>query len=247
MSRYQTEQQLTKEQLNAIEKIMFSDFKLPQRFWDRTKKVGDCLLWTGSLNSNGYGQFTIFGKNNRAHRLSYMEKNGPIDIDMVIDHTCVNASCVNPDHLEMVTDAENERRKVQRKFDKLSYEERRSYRTVYIHGESREVLDSVRTGINTVQPMYFQLYENLCGFPTTSDWPDECRRWKHHLHTKKFARTNNSFRYYTNDWDRTSEEATHSYCVHGNKIPTSTQRRVAAYDGPRVEVWKSSKVVRTPS
>lgn len=235
MSRYQTEQQLTKEQLNAIEKIMFSDFKLPQRFWDRTEKVGDCLLWTGSLNSNGYAQFTIFGKNNRAHRLSYMERNGPIDIDMVIDHTCVNASCVNPDHLEMVTEAENDRRKNQRRFEKLSYEERRSYRTIYIYGQKREVLDEVMTDYFTVQPMYFELYDNLCGRPGGADYTEKCGRWSHRLQTKKFARAHNGFRYDTNTWDIVrSDASSHSYCIHGNYIPNGR---------PSVEVWTRDGII----
>jgi hypothetical protein len=236
MSQYKEEQQLTKEQLNAIEKIMFTDFKLPRRFWDRTKKVKDCLLWTGSLNSNGYGQFTIFGKNNRAHRLSYMERNGPIDIDMVIDHTCVNASCVNPDHLEMVTEAENEHRKIERRFEKLSYEERRSYRTIYIHGEKRKVLDTVMTAHSMVQPMYFELYENLCG-PQRYDYMEKCDRWSHRLQTKKFARAYNGLRYDTNNWDIESEKSSYSYCVHGNRIPISVSREVSIYGGPSVGVW----------
>ena len=38
--------------------------------------------------------------------------NGPIPAGMVIDHLCRNRNCVRPDHLEVVTPAQNTRRGV---------------------------------------------------------------------------------------------------------------------------------------
>lgn len=247
MSRYQTEQQLTKEQLNAIEKIMFSDFKLPQRFWDRTEKVGDCLLWTGSLNTNGYGQFTIFGKNNRAHRLSYMEKNGPIDIDMVIDHTCVNASCVNSEHLEMVTPLENEIRKTDRIYAKKTSEEKRQYTKITFHGKELKVLYSLEVAPGRHERMYFEFYENLCRkavvYFDSKGATFPC--WGNHvLYTKKFVHSRGG---YSEDFFREAEMTDYAVCPHGNKIRFLEKRDLAIrkkdnYGGVFVvKPWKSKK------
>jgi hypothetical protein len=45
-----------------------------------------------------------------AHRFAYLEFVGPIPDGLVLDHLCRNKKCVNPDHLEPVTNAENLRR-----------------------------------------------------------------------------------------------------------------------------------------
>lgn len=82
---------------------------LPDYFWARTKTT-DCIIWTGAQNSRGYGCFAVDGKSELAHRLAYMDKVGPIPDGMTIDHLCRVHSCVNPDHLEVVTQGENNRR-----------------------------------------------------------------------------------------------------------------------------------------
>jgi hypothetical protein len=65
-----------------------------------------CWNWTASL-SRGYGRFTVNGKNIYAHRWSYQQTNGEIPEGMVLDHLCSNRRCVNPEHLEVVTQSEN--------------------------------------------------------------------------------------------------------------------------------------------
>lgn len=69
----------------------------------------DCWEWRGALDIDGYGIFRLYKKNHRAHRASYMLFNEIelLDSKMHMDHLCRYRSCVNPDHLELVTPREN--------------------------------------------------------------------------------------------------------------------------------------------
>ena len=73
---------------------------------------GDCWEWGGAKNK-GYG---VIGRGSRgtglaqAHLAMYQMLVGEIPPGMVWDHLCRNPSCVNPDHGEFVTNAENKRR-----------------------------------------------------------------------------------------------------------------------------------------
>jgi hypothetical protein len=82
-----------------------------ERFWSSVDAEGDCWEWTGSLHPSGYGQFRAKGKKMwRAHRYAWTELVGAIPRGMTIDHLCKRRSCVNPDHLEVVTSEENNAR-----------------------------------------------------------------------------------------------------------------------------------------
>jgi hypothetical protein len=81
-----------------------------ERFWSKVNKTDNCWIWTGCLNEHGYGQFRFNGKTSKAHRVSYILSFGKIDNNLVIDHLCKNTKCVNPEHLELVTQGENVRR-----------------------------------------------------------------------------------------------------------------------------------------
>jgi len=76
------------------------------RFWAEVD-VGLCWEWTRSITYYGYGQATFGGL---AHRWSWTWLVGTIPEGMVLDHLCRNRRCVNPDHMELVTLAENKRR-----------------------------------------------------------------------------------------------------------------------------------------
>lgn len=70
-----------------------------------------CWLWAGADNGGGYGKISV-GHSGRlyAHRASYELARGPIAAGLHLDHLCRTPACVNPQHLEPVTNAENCRR-----------------------------------------------------------------------------------------------------------------------------------------
>ena len=67
-----------------------------------------CWEWLGYVYKSGYGGVTFEGQRLEAHRLSYWLFVGNPD-GWHIDHICRNRSCVNPDHLRLVTQADNNR------------------------------------------------------------------------------------------------------------------------------------------
>lgn len=69
-----------------------------------------CWLCVSSNNQYGYARVKVGGRMIGAHRISYEMSRGAIKAEMEIDHLCRTTCCVNPDHLEMVTQAENKRR-----------------------------------------------------------------------------------------------------------------------------------------
>lgn len=76
----------------------------------KTDKTGECWLWTGAIQSGGYGEIRHLGRTRLAHRVSYEVHVGPIPIGLQLDHLCRNTRCVNPTHLEPVTQSVNVRR-----------------------------------------------------------------------------------------------------------------------------------------
>jgi len=85
----------------------------PQTVLRQIDATGDCWQWTGNGRGGrlkNYGRVKYQGRGQAAHRCVWEMLVGKIPKGLVIDHLCKNTLCVNPDHLEPVTQAENIRR-----------------------------------------------------------------------------------------------------------------------------------------
>lgn len=72
--------------------------------------LSDCVLWTGYIKPDGYGQTKVIdGRQWIAHRRAWFEAHGPIPDGMLVLHRCDTPSCVNVDHLWIGTQLDNMR------------------------------------------------------------------------------------------------------------------------------------------
>lgn len=83
--------------------------RLPESVRAHVALAGECWLWTAA-SSRGYGYLSFGGQRWRAHRFAYEHLVGPVPDGLVLDHLCRNTLCLNPAHLEPVTQRENLRR-----------------------------------------------------------------------------------------------------------------------------------------
>jgi hypothetical protein len=81
---------------------------LPERFWSKVEvRASGCWLWTGPIAAEGYGWYNRDAISGPAHRFSYEQTVGPIPGGLQLDHLCRVRHCVNPEHLEPVTQRVN--------------------------------------------------------------------------------------------------------------------------------------------
>jgi hypothetical protein len=94
-----------------IEKQKLYDIWYNQNYYDRHHAPdpnSDCWLWSGPQHRQGYGMIGAWRVDNNekimttCHRIMARRKyQRAIASDQWVIHTCLNARCVNPDHLEL--------------------------------------------------------------------------------------------------------------------------------------------------
>lgn len=76
--------------------------------WAEAKPEGDCLVWSGATDADGYAYFKRLGhRSRRAHRAAYESVHGRPPTGFVVMHTCDRPACVNPAHLVPGTQKQN--------------------------------------------------------------------------------------------------------------------------------------------
>ena len=118
----------------------YSGLTLPERFEQKVELIPftTCHWWAGGLDTHGYGQFSVDGKANLAHRVSYELYKGAVTDGLQVLHTCDQPLCVNPDHLFLGTHQDNMDDKVKKGRQSALIGERNP-KAVLTEGDVREI------------------------------------------------------------------------------------------------------------
>lgn len=130
--------------------------KKPIESYYTVDPVTNCWNWLKCIDKNTkYGRINIRRINYNAYKVFYELFKGLVPKGKHIDHLCRNRTCVNPDHLEAVSQGENNRRgnatilnefKVFKIKEKLPY---MSHKAIAIEfGVSKSAIDHISSGNN---------------------------------------------------------------------------------------------------
>lgn len=117
------------------------------RFWSKVDRSGDCWLWTGQVNNQGYGRLDLWTDNKHervlSHRLAYAFFSGEDVTGLVIRHDCDTPRCCNPAHLRTGTQADNMRDAVER--NRANLDGLAAYRQLRDERVAERIADGTKT------------------------------------------------------------------------------------------------------
>lgn len=97
-----------------LERIL-QRIEIVDRGYKRNGEPSPCWEWTGPTSGNGrgggYGRMSLNGHTVATHLVMYTHQHGYIPGNKQVDHTCCNRLCCNPDHLELVSQKQNCKRR----------------------------------------------------------------------------------------------------------------------------------------
>jgi hypothetical protein len=83
--------------------------------WRRTDRSGECWLWRGPLDRDGYGRAKIHGRMQRVGRFVWTTVNSRDPGALLVLHTCDVRACIRPSHLYLGTPHDNNQDCLRRK------------------------------------------------------------------------------------------------------------------------------------
>lgn len=96
--------------VQALRGVTMEDRLLHYSAWAES----GCLEWTGHRVGKGYGRVRDHDRKLLAHRAAYALWVGPIPEGLQVLHWCDNPPCINPEHLHVGTNQENQDERWQR-------------------------------------------------------------------------------------------------------------------------------------
>jgi hypothetical protein len=150
---------------------------LEARFWpkvDKPEDEGDCWMWVGCVSARKYGSFRVGGRDGKtciAHRVAYELLMGPIPRGTVLDHLCREKLCVNPAHLEPVSQHENIKRAHFKRVIKVRDEDVEEIRARYSAGGITQTELAEEYGVSSRCVSYY-VNGQIRNTPRTALWDD---------------------------------------------------------------------------
>lgn len=87
--------------------VVLRGSSVAERLAHYSEPQGDCVVFTGHRDEDGYGHLTVNGADTRAHKAAFELAHGPIELGQVVRHRCDNPPCIKVEHLEPGTHADN--------------------------------------------------------------------------------------------------------------------------------------------